>query len=258
MFVGVVDPDSIVRPGMTHGQLGFKWFSLDSMTRLQKRQLSSRFEEFARVFLSTPHPKGSHLVHQHSDAGQLMADKLEGEAIYFYRETEAHGHMSNFYVCNFTDGGTDFMCSEQFLMKKKLDFFDPDNMMLAVKIMDTRNPMAMQAVGREIKGYDEKVWSEHRFNVMVAGLRLKYSQNEEIRDDLLKTASRPLFEASHKDRIWGIGFSLEKIRKSDPPIPRSQYGQNLLGLALQLVRSELTAESRNRTLRDGQRVTPTV
>jgi ribA/ribD-fused uncharacterized protein len=139
------------------------------------------------------------------------AGELNGEPIYFYNQNEAHGHMSNFYVCDFSDGCNHYMCSEQCLMRKKLDFFDPDNKTLASRIMRERNPMTIQTLGRKIEGYKENVWSEHRLDVMMAGLRLKYNQNADIRQSLLATASQPLFEASTKDRIWGIGFSAGDI-----------------------------------------------
>ena len=44
-----------------------------------------------------------------------------------------------------------------------------------------------------------------------------------------------LYEASHRDKIWGIGFGI----KQAPDIPLEQYGQNLLGKALMLIRLEL-------------------
>ena len=143
-------------------------------------------------------------------------------------------------------------------MRKKLDLFDSGNKALAAQIMETRKPMTMQSLGHQVRGFQEEIWSKNRMSVMIAGLRLKYAQNTDIRQSLLATASQPLFEASSKDRVWGIGFSSEQVKNTLPAIPRAEYGLNILGLALQTVRAELLAECLLHSVNDGERVAPNV
>ena len=51
----------------------------------------------------------------------------------------------------------------------------------------------------------------------------------------MEALDKNLYEASFRDKIWGIGFGI----KQAPFIPVEKYGQNLLGKALMLVRLEL-------------------
>ena len=41
---------------------------------------------------------------------------------------------------------------------------------------------------------------------MLDALRLKFNQNEIIKQKLLETKPKLLYEASKNDKIWGIGF----------------------------------------------------
>jgi len=102
----------------------------------------------------------------------------------------------------------------------------------------------------EIKNYFlERKWKK---------IRLKFSQNDDIKDKLIKTDNKNLYEASQFDRIWGIGysaknaitmnlskqsedkelFSRERSSKENTK-DKSKFGNNLLGKALMEIRSEL-------------------
>ena len=70
---------------------------------------------------------------------------------------------------------------------------------------------------------------------MVNGLRLKFSQNQTIRNKLIQTHPKMLYEASKNDSIWGIGFDAETASTKD----KTSFGSNLLGQALVQLRGEL-------------------
>lgn len=53
----------------------------------------------------------------------------------------------------------------------------------------------------------------------------------------METGDRKLIEASPFDKIWGIGFSKDKV-----PVNRRMWGMNLLGKALMNARTKLRAE----------------
>jgi ribA/ribD-fused uncharacterized protein len=106
------------------------------------------------------------------------------------------------------------------------------------KILAAPDPGAAKALGREVRGFDEQHWTEHRFDVVVAANLAKFGQHPELRDFLAGTGSRVLVEASPRDRIWGIGLAADDERAESP---ERWPGLNLLGFALMEVRHRLRA-----------------
>lgn len=56
-----------------------------------------------------------------------------------------------------------------------------------------------------------------------------------MKNYLLNTNDKKLYESSPYDKIWGIGFEAEKAINVDV----REYGENLLGKASMQVRDEL-------------------
>ncbi len=69
------------------------------------------------------------------------------------------------------------------------------------KIIKATNPGEAKSLGREVRGFDESKWVENRFQIVVSGNVLKFSQNKELSEFLLKTSNRILVEASPVDKI---------------------------------------------------------
>jgi len=126
-----------------------------------------------------------------------------------------------------------FNNTEQYMMAHKALLFG--DAIIFLEIMDTSSPFTIKKLGRNIKKFDPKIWNDHKFNIVVEGNRLKFNQNPELMDVLLKTGNKTIVEASPYDKIWGIGITAEKAIN----IPENKWpGQNLLGHALMVVRSE--------------------
>lgn len=70
----------------------------------------------------------------------------------------------------------------------------------------------------------------------VEGLFGKFSQNEELKKELLATEDSLLAECAVQDKIWGIGLSMKDDRRFDT---KEWQGQNLLGFSLMYVRTAL-------------------
>jgi hypothetical protein len=108
----------------------------------------------------------------------------------------------------------------------------------AGKILAAPDPGAAKALGRQVRGFDEQRWAEHRFDVVVAGNMAKFSQHRQLRDFLAGSGSRVIVEASPRDSVWGIGLAADDERANSP---ERWPGLNLLGFALMEVRHQLRA-----------------
>lgn len=156
--------------------------------------------------------------------------------VFFYGEKHPQfGCFSNFYPCSFIDEcDTKFNCSEQYFMYKKCQLFDPQNYKLIGSILNEKSPSVIKKYGRQVKNFDETIWNQHKYKIMLNGLRLKFSQNPSIKHILIKTDTKNLYEASLYDKIWGIGYDAKNALNVD----ESKYGENLLGKALMELRTE--------------------
>jgi ribA/ribD-fused uncharacterized protein len=87
-----------------------------------------------------------------------------------------------------------------------------------------------------VRGFDEVVWCQNRFSIVMRANKAKFSQNEALRRFLIGTGSRVLVEASPADPVWGIGLGQEDARVNNP---NEWRGLNLLGFALMQVRKKI-------------------
>lgn len=135
---------------------------------------------------------------------------------------------------------TKFELREQWMMYLKAlvfakDDYRDDNLAIAKSIIETSDPAIIKRLGRIIKGFNEDIWNKCKFEIVVNGNYLEFSQNKEMKNILLGTGTREIVEASPKDFIWGIGFNENNAKNVD----KSKWGLNLLGKALMQVRSKL-------------------
>ena len=59
--------------------------------------------------------------------------------------------------------------------------------------------------------------------------------HETIKEKLIATKPKTLYEASKNDKIWGIGYYANSAINTK----KDKFGQNLLGKALMQIRDEL-------------------
>ena len=112
--------------------------------------------------------------------------------------------------------------------------FDGGNKDLILSILQEFNPNKIKKLGRSVRNFDESKWNAVKYNIMLKCIREKFLQNRGIREKLIKTYPRQLYEASPWDNIWGIGYDKDTAQVRDP----ETYGQNLLGKALMKIRDE--------------------
>jgi ribA/ribD-fused uncharacterized protein len=150
--------------------------------------------------------------------------------------TAGKGCFSQWWPARFTVDGVTYPSAEHFMMTAKARLFGDTEM--AERIPSAPHPREAKALGRAVRGFDERHWAQRRFGLVVAGNVAKFGQNPDLRDYLLGTGDRVLVEASPRDRAWGIGLSASDDLAASPGHWR---GENLLGFALMQARHDLRA-----------------
>lgn len=159
--------------------------------------------------------------------------------IFFWREINGNDEvnkscLSQWYHAPFKSNEYTFNTTEHYMMARKaLLFRDKETF---IKIIKAITPAEAKSLGRQVKNFDEAIWDENKFDIVVKGNLLKFSQNKPLQDYLLSINDSILVEASPYDRIWGIGLNENSPHVNDP---FRWNGQNLLGFALMEVRDTL-------------------
>jgi ribA/ribD-fused uncharacterized protein len=158
-----------------------------------------------------------------------LATHSNNSAVWFWRRASV---FSNHHESPFIENGKHYNCAEQYLMEKKADTFGDRE--AAAKIMATKNPVVQKQT--KVNGYSSVLWQQVATDIMKQALRLKFSQNQDLKQKLLATGKKHIGEASPHDNIYGCGLSM-----NDPNIGdfTKWKGQNKLGKQLMEVRSLL-------------------
>lgn len=153
--------------------------------------------------------------------------------------------FSNWQECEIDLGGEfqgipkKFYSSEQYFMYLKAITFNDEEIAKRI-LLEGKDPKVAKDLGREVRGYDDEVWSKVRYEYMKNACYLKFSQNKALRDMLLsdELKGKGFVEGSPYDKIWGIG-----VYWKDASDDESTWdGENLLGKALDEVRKRLFEE----------------
>lgn len=142
--------------------------------------------------------------------------------------------FSQWWVAPFESEGITYATAEHWMMAGKAKFFK--DLSIAEKILKAKTPAEVKKLGRLVKGFEPTAWNTHKFDIVVKGNLLKFSQHASLQQFLLATGSDILVEASPVDAVWGIGMAADHVEVHDPT---KWKGQNLLGYALMKVRDEL-------------------
>lgn len=136
-------------------------------------------------------------------------------------------HHNNFLYAN----------AEQAMMAEKAYMFKDFGTLQ--QILDCVSPRAVKALGRMVQNYNDTQWAAGRLQLVVDINYEKFSQNHDMRENLLATGQSILVEASPVDQVWGIGLVETNDWAKNPNLWR---GTNLLGEALMIVREQLRQE----------------
>lgn len=139
--------------------------------------------------------------------------------------------FSQWFEAGFVVEGQHYPTAEHFMMAEKAALFDDQE--IRAQVLDAPTANAAKALGRNVRGFDEKVWLQHRYDIVVRANQAKFSQNPQLNEYLLQTGSHVIVEASPVDPIWGIGLAQDNADVNNPNLWK---GLNLLGFALMQVR----------------------
>lgn len=144
------------------------------------------------------------------------------------RITDTHvyfwgGVFSQWFRSYFREGSIKFSSAEQYMMYHKALLFDDS---VSPLILTEENPKIIKALGRKVKGFDLEIWDKVKYDVIVKGNILKFSQNPSLKNELLKYKGRQFVEGSPVDCIYGVGLHW----RDDLILDEANWrGENLLG-----------------------------
>lgn len=145
-----------------------------------------------------------------------------------------NGIYSQWHKAQMTIGGIEYNSCEQYMMHQKALLFDDE--IIADLIMQEKNPKEQKKYGRQIRNFDKAIWEKNCLAIVFEGNLAKFSQNPELKAEMLSTGNKIFVEASPLDHIWGIGLDENAENIDDPSY---WLGLNLLGQALTLVKNQL-------------------
>ena len=155
--------------------------------------------------------------------------KITNKYVFFW-----NGIYSQWHKAPMTIGKIEYNSCEQYMMHQKALLFGDSE--IAELIMNESNPKEQKKYGRMIKNFDKSVWDKNCLAIVYEGNLAKFSQNEDLKEEMLSTGNRIFVEASPFDNIWGIGMSEDSEGIENPSF---WLGLNLLGQALTLVKQEI-------------------
>ena len=117
-------------------------------------------------------------------------------------------------------------------------FYNTEQYEIANQILQDGSPKKVKALGRKVQNFDEKIWEEKRYQIMLDANIAKFGQNEDLKQLLLSPEyeGHGFVEASPYDKVWGV-----RMYESNPDIDDETKwrGLNLLGKVLDETRKVL-------------------
>ena len=155
--------------------------------------------------------------------------KITDNYVFFW-----NGIYSQWHKAPMTIDKVEYNSCEQYMMHQKALLFGDNE--IAELIMKETNPREQKKYGRMIKNFDKSTWDKNCLAIVYEGNLAKFSQNADLKEEMLSTGNRIFVEASPLDNIWGIGLD-ENAKGIENP--SYWLGLNLLGQALTIVKKEI-------------------
>lgn len=116
-------------------------------------------------------------------------------------------------------------------MSEKANFFSDEESYN--KIMNTKDPAIIKKLGRKVKNFNSKKWSNIKEYIVIKCLIHKVKYCEELKKSFINTDEHLIVEAFNEDKIWANGLSIDHKHAY---IPELWNGKNLMGKCLMKAR----------------------
>ena len=88
----------------------------------------------------------------------------------------------------------EFTTAEKFMMVMKAAIFADEESL--AKMRATHDPKTLKALGRGVANFDHATWQRYSLDIVIVGNYLKFTQNAQLRAELIKTGDKILVEGS--------------------------------------------------------------
>jgi ribA/ribD-fused uncharacterized protein len=148
----------------------------------------------------------------------FMAETQDNRILFYARDREQYGFLSNFHLAPFELDGQRWPSVEHYYVAAK-----STNPNFTQQILATPKPGKVKRLGYTIALRPD--WEQVKLSVMFRAVKAKFTQNSSLAQALKATGNMELVEDSPTDAIWGVGAD--------------GTGKNWLGKILMQVRSQL-------------------
>ena len=93
--------------------------------------------------------------------------------------------LSQWWMEDFYTTADSYLCMEQYMMAAKAELFGDKE--IRDQILKCSDQKQIKALGRKVRGFDQKVWDKFKYAIVLLGNWHKFSQNRELREFLLST-----------------------------------------------------------------------
>ena len=133
------------------------------------------------------------------------------DTLFFWKPEQEHGFLGQWFPARFVSTKLDgsqitYESTEQqvplvhasctssheygrYMMHRKGLLFAPDSEITA-EILLTSDAREIKALGRAVPNFDEDIWRDERYDIVVEGNYLKFTQNSELKAQLLGTGDK--------------------------------------------------------------------
>ena len=95
--------------------------------------------------------------------------------------------MEDFYTT-----ADSYLYMEQYMMAAKAELFGDKE--IRDQILKCNDQKQIKALGRKVRGFEQKVWDKFKYAIVLPGNWHKFSQNRELREFLLSTGDRDVYK----------------------------------------------------------------
>ena len=111
-----------------------------------------------------------------------------------------HGPFCQWFRSPFVIDGINYCTAEQYMMAEKARLFG--DVEILGRILAAHDPMDQKALGRKVKGFDQRIWESKARDIVKTANLAKFSQSPALLAVLARSAGTTLVEASPFDKIW--------------------------------------------------------